>query len=93
VEGLFDLERDTEQTTALLTQQTGALAQVVAERYLPSLVLVGGADADGIALLEHRDGAEPTAYVCRAYACDAPTRDVATLAAQLEAIVVAATAG
>ncbi|MBW8769925.1 MAG: thioredoxin domain-containing protein [Gemmatimonadetes bacterium] len=64
-----------------------ALAQVVAERYLPSLVLAGGAAADGIALLEGREGAEPTAYVCRAYACDAPTRDASALASQLEAIV------
>jgi len=29
--------------------------------------------------------------VCRAYACDAPTSDVATLASQLEAIVAPAT--
>jgi uncharacterized protein YyaL (SSP411 family) len=58
----------------------------VAERYLPSLVLAGGS-AEGIALLEGRGGDEPMAYVCRAYACDAPTSEVATLAAQLEMIV------
>jgi len=67
-----------------------ALAGVVAERYLPSLVLAGGRDTDGIALLEGRAGAEPTAYVCRAYTCDAPTSDVAVLGDQLDAIVAAA---
>jgi hypothetical protein len=45
-----------------------------------------GADVEGIALLEGRGGAEPVAYVCRAYACDAPTSDVAVLGAQLDAI-------
>ena len=69
-----------------------ALAGVVAERYLPSLVLAGGRDAEGIALLEGRAGTEPTAYVCRAYACDAPTSDVAMLGDQLDAIVAGATA-
>jgi uncharacterized protein YyaL (SSP411 family) len=64
-----------------------ALAQVAAARYLPSLVLAGGTDADGIALLEGRSAGEPTAYVCRAYACDAPTTDVAMLAEQLDALV------
>jgi hypothetical protein len=65
------------------------LAAVAAERYLPSLVLAGGegAGADGITLLEGRAGDAPVAYVCRAYACDAPTSDVATLRVQLEAIV------
>jgi uncharacterized protein YyaL (SSP411 family) len=66
-----------------------ALACVVAERYLPSLVLAGGdgQHAEGIALLEGRGREEPMAYVCRAYACDAPTSDASVLAAQLEAIV------
>jgi uncharacterized protein YyaL (SSP411 family) len=64
-----------------------ALAQVAAARYLPSLVLAGGTDADGIALLEGRSAGEPTAYVCRAYACDAPTTDVGMLAEQLDALV------
>ena len=45
-----------------------------------------GADTDRIALLEGRSGAAPVAYVCRAYACDAPTSDVAVLGAQLDAI-------
>ena len=69
-------------------ERFAALAATVAERYLPSLVLAGGegAGVEGIALLEGRTGSAPTAYVCRAYACDAPTSDVATLAAQLDAI-------
>src|SRR5204863_9337583 len=72
-----------------------ALASVVAERYLPSLVLTGGegAQADEIALLAERGGDAPMAYVCRAYACDAPTTEPSVLATQLEAIVAPARAG
>jgi uncharacterized protein YyaL (SSP411 family) len=64
-----------------------SLAATVAERYLPSLVSAGGAGPaiDGIALLEGRGAEVPTAYVCRAYACDAPTDNVAVLAEQLQA--------
>ena len=69
-----------------------ALASAVAERYLPSLVLAGGAEGDRIALLEGRGAEVPMAYVCRAYACDAPTGDVVVLGEQLDAIVAAATA-
>ena len=69
-----------------------ALASAVAERYLPSLVLAGGAEGEGIALLEGRGAEVPTAYVCRAYACDAPTSDVDLLGEQLDAIVAAVTA-
>jgi uncharacterized protein YyaL (SSP411 family) len=66
----------------------GSLAGVVANRYVPSLVLAGGRGkgAKGIALLAGRDGEEPTAYLCRAYACDAPTTDPEALAAQLERV-------
>jgi hypothetical protein len=63
-----------------------ALAETVAERYLPSLVLAGGLESDGIALLEGRGAETPMAYVCRNYTCDAPTNNVAVLAEQLEAI-------
>jgi uncharacterized protein YyaL (SSP411 family) len=69
-----------------------ALASVVAERYLPSLVLAGGPEATGLALLEGRGGDAPMAYVCRAYACDAPTSEPSVLATQLEAIVAPARA-
>ncbi len=66
----------------------GSLAREVANRYLPALVLAGGEGkgADGIALLERRGGVEPVAYVCRAYACDAPTEDPAVLGRQLDAL-------
>ena len=75
-------------------ERFASLAATVAERYLPSLVLAGGSGpaTDGIALLEGRGGDVPTAYVCRAYACDVPTSDVAVLGEQLEAIVAAPTA-
>ena len=65
-----------------------ALARVVGERYVASLVLAGGAGAatEGITLFEGRAGDEPIAYVCRSYACDAPTSDPAELAAQLEGV-------
>jgi uncharacterized protein YyaL (SSP411 family) len=63
-----------------------ALRDVVAEEYVPSLVLAGdGASSGGVALLRDRaarDG-RATAYVCRNYACDAPTTDASTLAEQL----------
>jgi uncharacterized protein YyaL (SSP411 family) len=67
------------------------LAAAAAQRYLPSLVLAGGTESDGMALLEGREAEVPTAYVCRAYACDAPTTDVAMLGEQLDAIVATAT--
>jgi uncharacterized protein YyaL (SSP411 family) len=66
-------------------EEFGALAGVVANRYVPSLVLAGGTGgaAQGITLLEQRGGGGAMAYVCRSYACDAPTNDPAELAAQL----------
>ena len=66
----------------------GSLAREVANRYVPSLVLTGGAgkSAAGIALLEGRESAEPMAYVCRSYACDAPTDDPGVLGEQLDAL-------
>jgi uncharacterized protein YyaL (SSP411 family) len=68
----------------------GTLAREVANRYLPSLVLAGGEGdaANGITLLEGRGGVEPVAYVCRAYACELPTDDPATLGRQLDALSV-----
>ena len=69
-----------------------ALERVVAERYLPSLVLAGGDPADGerIALLEGRsvrDGSRATAYVCLDYTCGEPAARPDELAAQLDALV------
>jgi uncharacterized protein YyaL (SSP411 family) len=62
------------------------LARVVASRYVPSLVLAFGAgsSAEGIELLRRRASDAPMAYVCTAYACDAPTSDPFELRGQLE---------
>ncbi len=55
-----------------------ALLRAVAERYVPSLLLAGG-DAHGIAVMKDRARNEPTAFVCHAYTCSAPTTDSAIL--------------
>jgi uncharacterized protein YyaL (SSP411 family) len=64
------------------------LAAEVGRHYLPSLTLAGGRpeEAEGVALLADRPARDgrATAYVCRNYACDAPTTDPAELGAQLE---------
>jgi uncharacterized protein YyaL (SSP411 family) len=64
-----------------------ALERAVAGHYVPSLVLAGGAEMtdSSVKLLSDRpliDG-EPTAYVCRGYACDRPVTDADELSAQL----------
>jgi uncharacterized protein YyaL (SSP411 family) len=67
------------------------LLREVFGRYLPNRVVAGARDGDraaatGIPLLEGRravDG-QPTAFVCRNYACDLPTTDAAALGRQLE---------
>jgi uncharacterized protein YyaL (SSP411 family) len=65
-----------------------ALERVVAEQYVPALVLAGGAPAASspVKLLNDRpliDG-KPTAYVCRAYTCDKPVTEPEALSGQLE---------
>jgi uncharacterized protein YyaL (SSP411 family) len=65
-----------------------ALERVVAERYVPALVLAGGSGEAGasVHLLDERtliDG-KPTAYVCRGYTCDKPVTDARELSDQLE---------
>jgi len=67
----------------------GSLGGVVANQYVPSLVLAGGRGraAKGIALLEGREVDEPTAYLCRSYACERPTSDPAELAEQLDGVL------
>ncbi|MBI1894262.1 MAG: thioredoxin domain-containing protein [Candidatus Rokubacteria bacterium] len=59
-------------------------------RYLPNLVVAGGAEGgetEGIPLLEGKRALEgkATAYLCERYACQAPTTDPAAFAAQLDA--------
>ncbi len=65
-----------------------ALERVVAEQYVPSLVLAGESVGAGtiVKLLEDRpllDG-KPTAFVCRGYSCDAPVTEAEALKDQLE---------
>ena len=65
-----------------------ALEQVVAEQYVPSLVLAGGAARKGshVKLLANRPliDDKPTAYVCRGYSCDKPVTYPDALSDQLE---------
>jgi uncharacterized protein YyaL (SSP411 family) len=67
-----------------------ALERTLADQYVPSLVLAGGAprNDDSIALLTGREarGGQATAYVCRGYTCDEPATSSERLAAQLEAL-------
>jgi uncharacterized protein YyaL (SSP411 family) len=70
-----------------------ALERVVAERYVPSLVLAGGVPRsdDSIPLLSTRDARDgrATAYVCRNYTCEEPATTRALLDAQLQRITAA----
>jgi uncharacterized protein len=71
-----------------------ALERTAADRYVPSLVLAGGArrDDDTIALLSARDtrDGQATAYVCRNYACEEPATTRDQLDDQLRRITTAA---
>jgi uncharacterized protein len=60
------------------------LARAVAQVYVPSLVLAGGAADTELPLLADRARDVSTAYVCRGYACDAPTDSAENLALQLK---------
>jgi uncharacterized protein YyaL (SSP411 family) len=68
--------------------QFKALERVVAEQYVPALVLAGGAPTASslVKLLNDRPLIEgqPTAYVCRAYACDKPVTEPEALSGQLD---------
>jgi uncharacterized protein YyaL (SSP411 family) len=61
-----------------------ALARGAAQTYAPSLLIAGGEDGD-IPLLADRPklNGRATAYVCRAFACESPTTEAASLASQL----------
>jgi uncharacterized protein len=62
---------------------------VMAERWLPNVVVAAGAPgaeaAEIVPLLHDRDAADgrPTAYVCEHFACRLPVTDVQDLVAQL----------
>jgi uncharacterized protein YyaL (SSP411 family) len=64
------------------------LERALAEIYVPSLVLAGGASRteSQVKLLADRPliDAKPTAYVCRAYTCDKPVTDSEEFSTQLE---------
>jgi len=66
-----------------------ALAHAAATRYVPSLVIAGGApDANGdVALLQNRGARDgrATAYWCRRYVCEEPVTDASHLIAQIDA--------
>jgi len=63
-----------------------SLLHEVAMQYVPSLVLAGGSDESGVALMQGRTvtRGKATAYVCRSYACEEPASDPKVLASQLE---------
>ncbi len=65
-----------------------AMERTIADSYIPSLVLAGGAQRsdESIALLAGREarGGRATAYVCRSYTCDEPATSAEQLRAQLE---------
>ena len=67
-----------------------ALRHAAAARYVPSLVIAGGAPRadESIALLAGRDGrgGAAAAYVCRGYTCDEPATSPEMLARQLAAL-------
>jgi uncharacterized protein YyaL (SSP411 family) len=71
---------------ALVGDDSAALAKVVNETYVPSLVLAGAAAGDeSVPLLKDRPAQEgrATAYVCRGYVCDRPVTDARALYDQL----------
>jgi len=71
-------------------QRFVALQRSAAGPYAPDLVIAPLPDGDAVAELPifaakvPRDGA-PTAYVCRGYACDAPTSDPDLVSSQVKA--------
>jgi uncharacterized protein YyaL (SSP411 family) len=68
------------------TDPAPLLAEVF-RRYLPNRVVTGGVEgtATDLPLVAHkRARGRPTAYVCEAYACQAPTTDPTELGAQLD---------
>ena len=87
--GVADLALFGAVAVAIVSQGEAAgvteLTRCVADRYLPTLVLVAGG-AEVAELLRGRVQIEgkPTAYVCRNFACEKPTNGVAELGRQLD---------
>ena len=90
--GCADMEVNGAIEVALIGNTRSApfkvLERVVAEQYVPSLVLAGGLPTPNspVRLLNDRPliDDKPTAYVCRAYTCDKPVTEPAALSVQLE---------
>jgi uncharacterized protein len=60
------------------------LLRVVGETYVPHRIVATSGAAQGLPLVEGREGAEAMAYVCRGYRCEAPTADPGALLMLLE---------
>jgi uncharacterized protein len=90
--GVIDMEVYGANEVALVAARDDTsfdvLERVLAGVYVPSLVLAGTRDgsASDIALFRERNAinGKATAYVCRAYTCDAPVTDAARFMTQLE---------
>ncbi|HET9425197.1 MAG TPA: thioredoxin domain-containing protein [Gemmatimonadaceae bacterium] len=63
------------------------LARAAGQSFVPALIIAGGSEK-GVALLADRPmvGGKATAYVCRSFACEAPTTSPAELARQLSTV-------
>jgi uncharacterized protein YyaL (SSP411 family) len=74
-------------TEVVVTGDSGPLLRAVRQRYLPEVVLAWGEPYDS-PIWEGRDhpGPDGLAFVCRDYACRAPTRDPEVLDAELAGI-------
>jgi uncharacterized protein len=71
-------------------ERTAALHEAIRQTYVPTLVVArasGSGDAPALATDRAPINDRGTAYVCRGYACDAPTTDPATLSHQLRSAV------
>jgi uncharacterized protein len=71
-------------------ERTAALHEAIRQTYVPTLVVArasGSGDAPALSTDRAPINDRGTAYVCRGYACDAPTTDPATLSHQLRSAV------
>ena len=64
----------------VVTGKRGELVQLIHAQWLPTVVLAWGESFPSPLFADRRDG---LAYVCRQYACQAPTDDPDALRAQL----------
>jgi uncharacterized protein len=70
---------------AIVGQGWETLAAAHYERYRPHVALaISPEPSRTVPLLEGRESAEATAWLCRGFSCDLPTSDAGTLSAQLD---------